>query len=200
MRADARRNRERIMAAAGELFARRGRAAQMEDIAAYAGLGMGTLYRHFPSKQALLTAMVGERFQGMADLARAAEQITDPGDAFETILRSYLEAADGDASFQLALMGADDIEWERVKQQKAEFAEIVTRIIGRAVTSGQVRADLTLADFTVLASGVISTMYFKPGGNSDWRRHLQLALDGIRIPDSSGDDSSSSRTPGFHTG
>jgi AcrR family transcriptional regulator len=160
MRADARRNRERIMAAAGELFARRGRAAQMEDIAAHAGLGMGTLYRHFPSKQALLTAMVGERFQGMADLARAAEQVTDPGDAFETILRSYLEAADGDASFQLALMGTDDLEWER--------------------------ADLTLADFTVVASGVISTMYFKPGGNSDWRRHLQLALDGIRIPDRKG--------------
>jgi AcrR family transcriptional regulator len=182
MRADARRNRERIMAAAGELFARRGRAAQMEDIADQAGLGMGTLYRHFSSKQALLTAMVGERFRGMAGLARAAEQITDPGDAFETILRSYLEAADGDATFQLALMGTDDLEWERVKQQKAEFAEIVTRIIGRAVASGHVRADLTLADFTVVASGVISTMYFKPGGNSDWRRHLQLALDGIRIP------------------
>jgi AcrR family transcriptional regulator len=182
MRADARRNRERIMAAAGELFARRGRAAQMEDIADQAGLGMGTIYRPFSSKQALLTAMVGERFRGMADLARAAEQITDPGDAFETILRSYLEAADGDAAFQLALMGTDDLEWERVKQQKAEFAEIVTRIIGRAVASGHVRADLTLADFTVVASGVISTMYFKPGGNSDWRRHLRLALDGIRIP------------------
>jgi AcrR family transcriptional regulator len=181
MRADARRNRERIMAAAGELFARRGRAAQMEDIAAQAGLGMGTLYRHFTSKQALLTAMVGERFLGMADLARAAEEITDAGAAFETILRSYLEAADGDATFQLALMGTDDLEWERVRQQKGEFAEIVTRIIGRAVASGQVRADLTLADFTVLASGVISTMYFKPGGNTDWRRHLQLALDGIRI-------------------
>jgi AcrR family transcriptional regulator len=186
MRADARRNRERIMAAAGELFARRGRAAQMEDIATHAGLGMGTLYRHFPSKQALLTAMVGERFHGMADLARAAEQITDPADAFETILRSYLEAADGDATFQLALMGTDDLEWERVKQQKVEFAKIVTRIIGRAVASGQVRADLTLADFTVVASGVISTMYFKPGGNSDWRRHLQLALDGIRSPGGKG--------------
>jgi AcrR family transcriptional regulator len=181
MRADARRNRERIMAAAGELFARRGRTAQMEDIAAHAGLGMGTLYRHFPSKQALLTAMVGERFRGMADLARAAEQITDPGDAFEAILRSYLDAADGDATFQLALMGTDDLAWDNIKQQKAEFAEIVTRIIGRAVAAGQVRADLTLADFTVLASGVISTMYFKPGSNPDWRRHLQLALDGIRM-------------------
>ncbi|MFC7385592.1 TetR/AcrR family transcriptional regulator [Sphaerisporangium rhizosphaerae] len=182
LRADARRNRERIMAAAGELFARHGREAQMEDIAARAGLGMGTLYRHFPNKQALLIAMVGERFHGMADLARAAEQITDPGDAFEAMLRGYLEAADGDAAFQLALMGSDDLEWERIGRQKAEFAAAVTRVIDRAVASGQVRADLTLADFTVVASGVISTMYFKPGGHRDWRRHLQLVLDGIRGP------------------
>lgn len=152
----------------------------MEEIAVHCGLGIGTLYRHFPSKQALLTAMVRERFQGMADLARAAEQIADPGEAFETILRSYLEAADGDAGFQLALMDSGDLEWEGVQQQKAEFAEIVTRIIDRAVASGAVRGDLTFADFRLLARGVMSTMYFKSAGNSDWRRHLQLALDGIR--------------------
>ncbi len=182
LRADARRNRERIMASAGELFARRGREAQMEEIAAHSGLGMGTLYRHFPSKQALLTAMVRERFQGMADLAREAEQIADPREAFEAILRSYLEAAVGDAAFQLALMGSEDVEWEGLEQEKADFAEVVTRIIGRAVASGTVRSDLTLADFPLLTCGVMSTMYFKPGGNSDWRRHLELALDGIRTP------------------
>jgi AcrR family transcriptional regulator len=182
MRADARRNRERIMAAAGELFARQGRDAQMEDIAAHCGLGIGTLYRHFPSKQALLTAMVRERFKGMADLARTAEQVTDPGEAFETILRTYLEAADGDASFQLALMGSGDLEWEGVEQQKTEFTEIVTRIIDRATASGQLRSDFTFADFRVLARGVMATMYFRHGGHADWRRHLDLVLDGIRIP------------------
>lgn len=57
-----------------------------------------------------------------------------------------------------------------------------TRIIDRAVASGQVRNDLTLADFPLLTSGIMATMYYKPGGNSDWRRHLELALDGIRIP------------------
>jgi AcrR family transcriptional regulator len=182
LRADARRNRERIMTSARELFARRGREAQMEEIAAHCGLGMGTLYRHFPSKQALLTAMVRERYQGMADLARAAEQITDPGEAFETILCSYLEAAEGDASFQLALMGAGDIKWEGLEQQKAEFAEIVTRIIERAVAARAVRDDLTYADFPLLTRGVMSTMYFRPAGTSGWRRHLELALDGVRFP------------------
>jgi AcrR family transcriptional regulator len=180
MRADARRNRARIMAAAGELFARRGRQAQMEEIAAHSGLGMGTLYRHFPSKQALLTAMVRERFAGMADLARVAEKITDPGEAFETMLRSYLEAADSDAAFQLALMGSADLHWEGLEHEKAEFAEIVSRIIDRAVASGDVREDLTLADFPLLTCGAIAVMYFKPGGNSDWRRQLALVLAGVR--------------------
>lgn len=180
LRADARRNREKIMASARELFASLGHAAQMEEIAAHCGLGMGTLYRNFPSKQALLTAMVRERFQGMADLARAAERISDPGESFDALLRSYLEAAEGDASFQLALMGSGDVEWEGITQQKAEFAEIVSRIIERAVAAGAVRGDLTFADFPLLARGIMSTMYFKSAGNSDWRRHLELTLDGIR--------------------
>jgi len=180
LRADARRNRERILAAAGELFARHGHKAQMEDIAAHCGLGMGTLYRHFPNKRALLTAMVGERFRGTAELAHAAEEMADPGDAFEAVLRGYLEAADGDAGFQLALMGSSEVEWDSVRADKAAFSAAVTRIIDRAVAAGRVRADLTMADFTMLANGVIATMYFKPGAHADWRRHLELVLAGVR--------------------
>jgi AcrR family transcriptional regulator len=180
LRADARRNHERITAAAGDLFARRGRDAQMEDIAARAGVGMATLYRHFANKQALLTAMVRERYQGMADLARAAEEIADPGEAFETLLRTYLEAAEGDAAFQLALLGSRDLEWEGIAQQKAEFAAIVARVIDRAVGTGALRGDLTIADFPLLTCGAMSAMYFRPGGNGDWRRQLELALEGLR--------------------
>ncbi|MBO2454384.1 TetR/AcrR family transcriptional regulator [Actinomadura barringtoniae] len=180
LRADARRNRERIMASAGVLFARRGREAQMEEIAAHAGLGIGTLYRHFPTKQDLLTAMVRERFRGMADIARRAAEISDPGEAFETLLRDYCEAADGDSAFQLALMGSEEIGFEALEDQKAEFADLTARIITRAVDAGHIRADFTLDDFPVLTSGVMSTMYFKPGGNPDWRRHLEIVLTGLR--------------------
>lgn len=154
----------------------------MEEIAAHCGLGMGTLYRHFPSKQALLTAMVRERFEGMVDLARAAETIGDPGESFEAALRSFLEAAEGDASFQLALLeSSGSIEWAGVQQQKSEFVEIITRIVKRAVDAGAVRADLTYEDFPLLSRGIMSTMYFKsPGSPGNWRRHLELALDGTR--------------------
>src|ERR1700722_16097767 len=79
MRADARRSREAILAAAGELFAERGSEVQMDEIAERAGLGMGTLYRHFATKQALLAAIIGRRFVAMTDLARAADKGADPG-------------------------------------------------------------------------------------------------------------------------
>ena len=180
LRADVRRNRARIVASAGELFARLGHGAQMEQIAAHAGLGMGTLYRHFPNKQALLTAIVRERFQDMADLARAAEAISDPLEAFETMLRGNLEAADGDAAFQLATLDYHDSEWEGAQQQKAEYVAVVARVIDRAVASGSVRSDFTVADVRVITCGIVSTMYFQPSPNYDWRRHLELVLDGIR--------------------
>ena len=182
LRADARRNRARIIASARKLFARLGNDAQMEEIAADCGLGMGTLYRHFPNKQALLTEIVRERFEGMIEIAQTAERIEDPGEAFEAVLGRYLEAADGDAAFQLALLGSTEFEWEGVVAQKAEFAEIVTRIIERAVATGDVRGDLTYTDFPLMTNGVMATMYFRPSGNNDWRRHLELVLDRVRVP------------------
>lgn len=95
-------------------------------------------------------------------------------------MRSYLEAADGDAAFQLALMGSKDIDWNGLEQEKSEFAEIVGRIIDRAIAVGRLRSDLTVADFHQLTCGIISSMYFTRGGLSDWRRHLDLVLHGIR--------------------
>src|ERR1700729_1420182 len=117
LRADAGRNRARIIASARKGFARLGNATQMEEVAPDCGLGMGTLCRHFPNKQALLTEIVRERFEGMIELAQAAERIADPGEAFEAVLGNYLEAADGDAAFQLALLGSTEFAWEGVIQQ-----------------------------------------------------------------------------------
>jgi AcrR family transcriptional regulator len=176
LRADARRNRELIMAAAGELFARLGTEAQMDQIAEHCGLGLGTLYRHFPTKEALLAAIVRQRFEGMAEMARNAEQISE---ALETFLRTYLGAAEKDAALQLALLRSDGPRRESGTEQKTEFRAIVTRIIGRAAAAGAVRADLTFADFTLITCGAMSVMHFKPAGNSGWRRHLELVLDGI---------------------
>jgi AcrR family transcriptional regulator len=180
LRADARRNRERIMSAGRELFARDGPEAQMDEIAARAGVGIGTVYRHFPTKEALLTAMVRDRFQEFAQIATQAEQTVDAQEALETVMRRSAEAVEGDAGFQLAMMGSNELEWEGIEEEKAVLAAVVTRIIRRAVDAGVVRDDFTFEDFGMVMCGITSTMYYKPGG-ADWRRHLAIIVDGLRL-------------------
>ena len=181
LRADARRNRERILSAGRELFAREGPEAQMDEIAAHAGVGIGTIYRHFPTKEALLTEMVRVRFQEFAAIATLVEGTVDPRDALETVMRRSAEAVEGDMGFQLAMMGSNQLEWEGIEEQKAVLAAVLTRIIRRAVGAGVVRDDFTFEDFGMMMCGITSTMYYKPG-SADWRRHLAIILDGVRTP------------------
>jgi AcrR family transcriptional regulator len=181
LRADARRNRERIICSGRELFARQGPQAQMDDIAAHAGVGIGTVYRHFPTKEALLTAMVRDRFQEFAEIATLAEDIADPLEALATIMRRSAEVVEGDMGFQLAMMGSNELEWEGIDEQKAALAEIVTRIIRRAAAAGVVRDDFGFDDFAMVMCGFTATMYYQPG-SANWRRHLELVLHGICAP------------------
>jgi AcrR family transcriptional regulator len=177
LRADARRNRERIMAAAREQFAARGRSAQMEDIATSAELGVGTLYRHFADKRALVTAMVQELFGTMTQLATDAEHIEDPYEALTTLIRSQSDLVAHDRGLQFALM-SDDLEWEGIHEDFAELSTITNRIIRRGIDQHVVRRELTSDDVGMIMCGLASTMYFKPGG--DWRRHQEILLDGLR--------------------
>jgi AcrR family transcriptional regulator len=181
-RADAVRNRERVMVAARELLARHGREAQMEEIAAKAGVGVGTLYRHFPTKEALLTEIARERFRSFVPIAAEAEQIEDAFVAFATALRRFSEETEEDVGFQLAMLGARDFHADDIAQEKRAVTEHVARIIDRGVRTGALRADLTEADFPILMCALSATMYFKPGANPDWRRQLELMLDGLRGP------------------
>jgi AcrR family transcriptional regulator len=176
LRADARRNREAILDAASELFARRGENVQMDEIAERAGLGVGTLYRHFTDKQALRAAIIGRRFETMTSLARTAGQIEDPWLAFETLLYGYLESAQPDAAFRFALLGPQEPDWDGIHAEKTAFAAIVERIVQRAVDAGRLRADFSASDFILITRGAMANMT----GSGDWRRHLTLQLEGIR--------------------
>ena len=153
----------------------------MDEIAAHAGVGIGTVYRHFPTKEALLTEMVRVRFQEFAAIATLAEATVDPRDALETVMRHSAEAVEGDVGFQLALMGSNELQWEGIEEQKAALAAVMTRIIERAVSAGVVRDDFTFEDFGMVMCGITSTMYYKPG-SGDWRRHLAIILRGVHVP------------------
>jgi AcrR family transcriptional regulator len=176
LRADARRNRESVLDAASELFAQRGDAVQMDEIAERAGLGVGTLYRHFADKQALLAAIIGRRFETMTALARTAEEVDDPWAAFEALLFGYLEAAQTDAAFRFAMLGPEEPNWDDIAAQKTEFSTITEGIVRRAISARCLRNDFLNGDFALITRGAMANMT----GTGDWRRYVALVLDGIR--------------------
>ena len=102
LRADARRNRARIVEAARELFAEHGLDAQIDDIAEQAEVGVGTLYRHFPTKDDLVAALAAEHFAALAELARECIAMEDPWDAFETYMRGSAEIHSADLALSEA--------------------------------------------------------------------------------------------------
>ena len=170
------------MSAGRELFAREGPQAQMDEIAAHAGVGIGTVYRHFPTKEALLTAMVRERFQEFAQIANVAEEIARSADRARRASSSPRpKQSRATLDFQLAMMGSNEMEWEGIEEDKAALAEVVSRIISRAAAAGVIRDDFTFEDFGMMMCGITSTMYFKPG-SADWRRHAEIILNGVCAP------------------
>jgi len=179
LRADARRNLERILASARALFAERGPSAQMEDIASCAGVGVGTLYRRFPTKDALVTELVRERFQEFALIAAECEGIEGPYEALATMMRRHAESVEGDVAFQLSVLKLNDFRWEGIEEDKAALNALVSRIIERAQAAGEVRADLRVEDYGMMMCGVTATMHFMSPSDA-WRRHLRLILDGLR--------------------
>lgn len=179
LRADARRNRERILVAAREVVGRDGADAAMEAVAAAAGLGVGTLYRHFPTKDALLGAIVTAHFERTAAHVRAAHDDPDAWEAFAGVLRRSAEDLSADAGTRDALMGGPDV-WPHVGPARDELGREMDRLIARAHAAGVLREDFTGADMPTVMCGLCATMRAHPGPRVDWRRHLELLLAGLR--------------------
>jgi AcrR family transcriptional regulator len=176
LRADARRNRERIVAAARAVFTRQGGDAQIDDIARAAGVGVGTVYRHFPHKEALLGELLVEHFRLMADNAERALEIEDPWEAFAWLLRTNAQFCAGEVGVQQALVRGPDA-WEFAAPELDRLRETATRLIVRAQRAGVMRPDFSVDDIPMLMAGLTTTMT-APG--YDWRRHLEIILAGIR--------------------
>jgi AcrR family transcriptional regulator len=176
LRADARRNRERILKAARYACAKHGASIQIDDVARSAGVGVGTVYRHFPTKDALIEALVAEKFRTTAENIRAALEIDDPWESFARALRSNAEVMAADAGLRDALMrlGPDVSHGGKEREELDALAE---RLIGRAQAAGVLRLDVTAPDIGALMAGLCASMGHP---ELDWRRHLELLLDGLR--------------------
>ena len=177
-RADARRNREQILQSARAAFAESGDVVQIDDVARHAGVGVGTVYRHFPTKQALLTELVRQTFRLFTEWAREAlEADGEPFALIEGLLRRIAETAAGDAGVQYALASSE--AGAEAPAEQDELIAVIAELIERARRAGTIRPDIEAIDIGMLICGVCSAMGPRPG--FDWRRHIDLVIDTLRV-------------------
>lgn len=180
LRADAERNRLRIIAAARELFAERGLDATLDDVAAHAGVGVGTVYRRFANRDELIVGVLTEHLAQVTEAARGALDNPDPWNAVVDLLTLVASSMATDRGLAAVIMSIDHSHPD-IEATKSVLTAQLTQVYDRARVSGVLRPDLESADFfgilTMLAAVGEKTEPTAPGA---WRRYLELILDGIR--------------------
>jgi AcrR family transcriptional regulator len=178
LRADARRNRAKVLAAARAAFADHGVDAQMDDVARRAGVGVGTVYRHFPTKEALVHALTDEQFNVIAAHARETLELADPWEAFERTLWFAGEKTAGDRAFAEIIGAAEDMPSDCAGKQ--DLVATTEELMRRCVAAGRMRPDVMIDDIPLLMCGIGSASAMPHPRPEAWRRHLRIVLDGLR--------------------
>jgi AcrR family transcriptional regulator len=181
MRADARRNREAVMAAAKRLFADQGLDAQMPDIAKAAKVGVGTVYRHFPTKDDLIAGLAAERFERLAEKAGEALDADDPWDSFCDFIRFAAQIQADDRGL-CEVMGSRP-EVMDASARAVGLDKLSDQLVKRAQRSGDLRKDVVWEDVPMIACGLGSLTQAEVGPAAGrWPRLLEIILDGLRAP------------------
>ena len=178
LRADAQRNRDKVLRAAQDAFAASGYGVPLDEIAAMAGVGPGTVYRHFPSKEELFEAVVTARLRDLIAAARGLASDPDPGQAFFGFLGRFRQeaAAKRDLPDAIAIPGS----------LQDELHAALDMLLRRAQQAGAVRADVTTQDLTALLKGLLRTINDLPPGTGEQgrtERLLAVVTDGLRRRD-----------------
>ena len=176
LRADARRNRERVLEAADALFAEVGLKAGVEEIAQRAGVGVGTVCRNFPTKEHLIAELLNARGEALLAEAHAALGEPDPGAAFE----HFVTVATMSAGCYRAL--AEEIASGTVPVReglKSDLHDALEQIVRRAQRAGSLRTDVTADDIKLLLSGLAQATVAS-GGEASLDRFVRVVLDGLR--------------------
>jgi AcrR family transcriptional regulator len=165
-----------VLEAARALFAERGCDVQMEEVARKAGVGVGTLYRHFPTKEAMIEAASEQRFEEALEFARAkASDDADPWDLLVEILNHCAEQQSRDRGFchvVETMMGST----EPSCQVQAQFEEVTADLLRRGQAAGSIRPEIVPTDVYALTCGLAAIIQNASG---DWRRFLDIFLEGI---------------------
>jgi AcrR family transcriptional regulator len=181
LRTDAQRNRDRIVVAAREAFAEHGLDVGVEQIARRAGVGMGTLYRRFPTKESLVHAIFEQRIDDLQPVIDRALAGADAWEGFvDVLLATVAQHAEDRGFLQMVVlrMGPDAVP----DDVRRRFFSPLEELLARAQRAGSVRGDVTAADLPAIVrmSAASALSPFDPG--RDCRRHVGLLLDGLRAP------------------
>jgi AcrR family transcriptional regulator len=180
LRKDAERNRRRILDAATELFAERGLAVTLNDIAHHADVGVGTVYRRFPDKELLIDALFEERVQDMLDLAEESLACEDAWQGLVSFLEGSLELQARDRGLKQLLLGTPQ-GCAKVGGVRERIFPIVDALVVRARDAGQLRADVEPGDFAAAQWMVGAVLDYSRDVRPElWRRYLHVLLRGLR--------------------
>ena len=179
LRADAQRNLERVLDAAAGLFAERGCDVSVDEIARRAGVGHATVFRRFPTKDALIAAVVSKQIHELTAYVEDALAEEDAGEAFRGFVwhAGELHARDRGLHEGFSRCGGES----EVAEAKAELNARIEQLIARAQDAGAVRADVGADDVSSLVGAAIRGA----SGSEDpelWRRYVEVVLDGLRPP------------------
>jgi AcrR family transcriptional regulator len=178
-RADARRNYENLLQAAGDAFEHDGTAASLEDIARRAGVGIGTLYRHFPTRQALLEAVYIDEVEEMSAKATQLGDL-DPWEALVSWLRQFVRYAATKRALADEMLNTIDAEAPVFVACRSAITSAGDMLLQRAQEAGEARKDTNFSDVGRMVSGIASIRTADPGQID---RILDMALDGLRVRD-----------------
>jgi len=183
LRADARRNREAVIAAAKKLFADEGLDAQMPDVAKAAKVGVGTVYRHFPTKEDLIAALAAERFERLAEKVQEGLESDDPWESLCDLIRFAAQIQADDRGL-CEVMGSRP-EVMDASARAVGLDKLTEQMVKRAQRSGDLRKDVTWQDIPMIACGLGSVTQAEVGPAAGrWPRLLEIVIDGLRAPGS----------------
>ncbi|WP_020661863.1 TetR/AcrR family transcriptional regulator [Amycolatopsis benzoatilytica] len=185
MRADARRNYERLLVEARRAFAERGVDASLEDVARSAGVGIGTLYRHFPTRDDLIEALLRDRFDTQAAKARELLAAEDPLDALYAWLVGFGATSSSYRGLTELLADAIDDPRSRLHASCEEMQTAASHLVDRAQKAGVLRADLTVRELLLLLHGASWGGTHLPGDGGT-ERLLSLVFTGLRASEQRG--------------
>jgi len=179
-RADALRNRERVLEAAKDVFSAGGPEASLEAVARRAGVGIGTLYRHFPTREALFEAVYRREVQHLWELAEQLKSEGEPVAALRRWLRSNVEFVATkkgmSAALALAVQGSSELHAYAFDR----LTKAVAALLGRAVAAGEIRSDVSPEDLLRALVGMCY-LHDQPGWQASVLRLLDVFVDGLRI-------------------